>query len=380
MRIVHLCLSCFYIDGRSYQENELVRQNVADGHTVLVIASTESHSHDGKLCYLEPTQYAGSDGAEVIRLPYSRFLPKRIAPKLRVNEGVFKALTEFQPDVILFHGTCGWELLTVKRYVSHNPSVRFFVDSHEDPYNSARSVVSRELLHKIYYKFVLRRALPSISKILCVSTEAMDFVESMYEIPRDRLEFFPLGGRPVPAAEYEERRRRTRCSLDLFNTDILIIQSGKQTKRKKLLESLSAFHGTSAKRLHFMIAGVLDEEIRSEAEALIRSDPRIKFLGWKNSNELTDLLCAADIYLQPGTQSATMQHSICCRCAIAIDDTPAHRIYHKSNGWLLNDSLTLEELFRQVLEADLADMQKRSESIALSMLDYAKLAKRFTTS
>ena len=42
MKIAHICLSCFYIDGFSYQENELVRQNVSDGHDVLVITSTET--------------------------------------------------------------------------------------------------------------------------------------------------------------------------------------------------------------------------------------------------------------------------------------------------------------------------------------------------
>jgi hypothetical protein len=43
MKIVHMCLSCFYIDGYFYQENEIIRQNVDDGHDVVVIASTESY-------------------------------------------------------------------------------------------------------------------------------------------------------------------------------------------------------------------------------------------------------------------------------------------------------------------------------------------------
>ena len=64
----HICLSCFYIDGFSYQENELVRQNVSDGHDVLVIASTETINPDGKIQFLDPGRYAGFDGADVIRL------------------------------------------------------------------------------------------------------------------------------------------------------------------------------------------------------------------------------------------------------------------------------------------------------------------------
>ena len=42
MRILHLCLSCFYIDGYNYQENILPRINHEDGHDVRILASTET--------------------------------------------------------------------------------------------------------------------------------------------------------------------------------------------------------------------------------------------------------------------------------------------------------------------------------------------------
>ena len=67
MKILHLCLSCFYIDGFSYQENELARQNNLDGHDVLVIASTENYDANGRLVYGEPREYIGSDGVPVVR-------------------------------------------------------------------------------------------------------------------------------------------------------------------------------------------------------------------------------------------------------------------------------------------------------------------------
>ena len=48
--------------------------------------------------------------------------------------------------------------------------------------------------------------------------------------------------------------------------------------------------------------------------------------------ELNDLLCGTDVYLQPGTQSVTMQNSLCARCAVVIDDVPSHRIHHEGIG------------------------------------------------
>lgn len=376
MRIAHLCLSCFYIDGHGYQENDLVRQHVRDGHDVLVLASTETFTHDGKLTYVPPADYAGADGARVIRLPYRRWLPHALMRKLRINAGVEAALETFRPDAILFHGTCGWELRTAARYVSRHPEVIFYIDSHEDWNNSARGAVSRELLHRRYYGPILRSVLPQVRKILCVTLESIDFVHDLYGVPGDRLEFYPLGGYPIDDAEYAERRDRERQALGLPPDAIAIVQSGKQTRRKKLLESLRAFTACPDPRLRFLIAGLLSEDIKAEAEALIAADARIRFLGWKSREQLTDLLCAADVYLQPGTQSATMQHSLCCRCAVILDDVPAHVAYKSSNGWFLNCEGDLDAALAAIPSADLTAMKAGSSRLATELLDYRLLSRR----
>jgi len=43
MKILHLKLSNFFIDGVSYQENMLPRQNFKYGHDVKIIASAETY-------------------------------------------------------------------------------------------------------------------------------------------------------------------------------------------------------------------------------------------------------------------------------------------------------------------------------------------------
>ena len=375
MKIVHVCLSCFYVDSRHYQENELVRQHVSEGHDVLVIASTETHSEDGTTSYRSAGGYLGSDGAPVVRLPY-RLWPASLAHKLRVHPGVYQLLSEFQPDAILFHGACGWEIINVARFCRANPQVLFYIDSHEDWHNSARNFLSREVLHKLYYRFCLRRAWPVAGAILCISTETMDFVESVYRVPRSKLEFFPLAGHPVQPNTYSERRARTRAELGIRSDQILFVQSGKQTRRKKLVEALLAFERRPLERFVMVIAGSLAADIRTEAEKLISRNPAIRFLGWKDVEALTDLLCAADIYLQPGTQSVSMQHSLCCHCAVIIDDVPSHHIYLNGNGWLINDVTPLEKILEEVGQADLATLQERSYEFAKNFLDYSMLSQR----
>jgi hypothetical protein len=375
VRIAHLCLSNFYIDGFGYQENDLVREHVAAGHDVLVIASTET-IENGKLTYVEPRDYVGGDGARVIRVAYRRWLPQKVMRKLRMNAGVERLLEQFRPDTILFHGTCGWEVRTAARYARAHPATLFYVDSHEDAYNSARTFASRELLHRPFYRPVLRSVLRDVRKILCVSTETIDFVNNLYGVPRDMLELYPLGGHPVGDEEYGRRRAESRASLALAEGDIAIVQSGKQTRRKKLLESLAALRDTPGQHLRLFIAGTLDDDIRDEAERSIAADSRVTYLGWQSRDALTSLLCAADVYLQPGTQSVTMQHSLCCRCAVILDDVPSHRIYQRDNGWFIAGEEGLGRALAELATAPLPAMQANSYAVAKEMLDYKVLAER----
>ncbi|MBL4599825.1 MAG: glycosyltransferase family 4 protein [Rhizobiaceae bacterium] len=378
MKIVHLCVSNFYVDGYSYQENELIREHVRAGHDVKVIASTETIGPNGKLTYTEARNYLGSEGARVTRISYLKCIPSKIVRKMRVHSEIFQLLEEFDPDVILFHSLCSWELLTVAKYKRTHPKVLFYADSHEDWNNSAQSFVSREILHKRYYGPILRRALPQIEKLLCISTETMDFVEEVYSIDRDKLEFFPLGGHPVPDQEYAKLRKTTRESLGVKDDQTMFVQSGKQTIRKKLIDSLKAFAATPEPNFRLFIVGILFDDIREEAQQLIDTDPRVTFLGWKSASELAEILIAADIYLQPGTQSVTMQSSLCAHCAVIIDDVKSHAPYIRDNGWLINENYSLAWILADVSKrkSELKRMQDASYQLALEFLDYSKLAKR----
>ena len=379
MKIVHLCLSNFYIDGYAYQENQLVAQNVADGHSVTVIASLETFDIDNKtIIYLKPGDYLGADGARVIRLPYRSFLPSCVMKKLRIHPGVFALLDALRPDIVLFHGTCGWELNTVANYKKLNPQLRFFVDSHEDFNNSARTFASKWLLHYLYYRLILRRNINSICKVLCVNVAAMQFIGDFYRIPQPKIEFYPLGGQLPSDAEYSTARNETRAVRDLQVNDILFVQSGKLDRTKKLLESIHAFSQTKNRNFRFVVCGQLLDDIAEEAISLISKDSRISFEGWKTSLELQNLLCAADIYVQPGTQSATMQMSLCCRCVVVLDDVPSHKPFINGNGWLVGPHASLPDIFVEIEDSlqNLLAMAARSGEIASRLLDYKNLAKR----
>lgn len=378
MKIAHLCLSCFYIDGYSYQENELVAQNIADGHEVLVIASTETYGADRKLTYCAPAEYIGTDGAKVIRLPYRKWLPHKLMRKLRMHPGVYPILKDFSPDIILFHGLCGWELNTAAKYVNNHPKVRLYADCHEDFNNSARTFISKYFLHLAYYRSIIKNTAARIHKVFCVSIDSINFATSLYKLPLSSVEFYPLGGKIFRNEEYSDIRIATRLLIGVDEATTVFIQSGKIDGTKKINEALSAFTKTKNPNFKFLVVGNLDESVVDSVERYLDQDSRITFLGWKTADELRNLLCAADIYVQPGTQSATMQMSICCRCAVLLDDVPSHRPFIEGNGWLISKEQNLDSIFKTVEGTvhELPSMAINSARIAAKLLDYKLLAAR----
>lgn len=377
MKIIHFCLSCFYIDNYRYQENELVREHVAAGHDVLVVASTETYVDNMSLGYVQPGEYIGSDGARVIRLPYVGPFPFFIKKKLRMHEGVADILRKFSPEVIVFHGLCGWELRSVAQYKRDNPDVRLYVDSHEDANNSATGTLSK-ILHRFYYRPIIRSALPSMDKVLCISLETIDFCRKQYGIGQEQMEFFPLGGYIADDATYQSNRTQGRAAHGIADGQTVFLQSGKFDSKKKLIESLAAFSATRSEDFRFLIVGRVHESIEAEVAQLSEADSRIRFLGWKTADELYVLLCAADIYVQPGSQSATMQMSLCARRPVIIADVPSHQPFVKGNGWKVSNQDQLTGAF-EAIDRDpsvLGEMSQRSLEIASDLLDYRRMAKR----
>lgn len=376
MKVAHICLSNLFVDGYAYQENQLVREHSKAGHEVLVVCSTETYSEKGKFKYLSPGEYEGVEGARVVRLPYVSWLPFFVARKVRVHPKVWAILDDFRPDALLFHGTCGWEVLTVARFARRYPSVLAYIDSHTDKYNSAKGFFSRYLLHGVFYKAIICASVSAYRKVLCISGEVMDFAEHVHGVKKEMLELYPLGGEVLSDEDYRERRERTRKCYGLQEENIAFVLTGRLSKRKKLKAGLAAFATNPDKRFRLLVAGVIDEDVLAEVKDLMQADPRVQYVGWCDRERLTDLLCAADIYFQPGTQSATMQHSLCCRCPVILFDYPSHRAYFRRNGWLFSDNASLELAIAEVSDADLNSMARNSLEVARELLDYRALAKR----
>jgi glycosyltransferase involved in cell wall biosynthesis len=377
MKILHACLANYYIDDMGYQENMLVRQNHSDGHDVLVISSTETLSPKNVLTYQHPGTYIGTDGARVIRLSYVGFLPSILAKKVRAYSGLRKELDRFNPDVVLFHGLSSLAAITVAHWCRRRGKP-FFVDTHSDANNSGRSFFSREVLHKKFYGRIARFAARRARKVLCVSRDTLDFAHEIYRIEQDQLELFPLGGIIPSTDEKKGARQEWQKRLGIDADTILIVQSGKFGHLKRLDVTLASLKKVTHKNFHVVLAGTFDPALEIEFQKHLCDFANVSHIGWVPPDTLFRLLAAADIYLQPGSQSVTMQQAICSGCAVMLDNVKSHEPYISDNGILIDGQVPFAGLLDDWLSNPdyIRKMEKNSVSIARQMLDYRILANR----
>ena len=376
MRIVHVCLASHYTEGMNYQDNILPDVNSQDGHEVLIISDAQKYI-DGKLVDTEEEEKKLKQNLKLIRIRYDKIFTKFISEKIRKVKKLYSILENFKPDVILFHGMCAYELLTVSRYKKENPHIKLYADSHEDFINSARTFFSKNILHRLFYKRIALRCLKNIEKVFYVSKETGMFLHNFYEIPKEKLEFYPLGGFIVEEKEKKIIRGKIRKELEISEEDLILIHSGKFDKLKKTRELLASFAKIKNKNIHLIIIGSIPNDNRILYD-FIKKDKRVKYLGWKSGDELLEYICASDIYIQPGTQSSTAITAVCCGLPTFLYPYISYEKIFDTNTFWVKDEKEIRETVEKVLENPdlLENMSKRSYEIAKNILDYRKLAAR----
>lgn len=307
MKIVHLCLSCFFIDNYSYQENMLPKYHVKMGHEVTVIASSFSFNKEGKGCYLDvPSERMDENGYKVIRLAYKN--PIKLNRILRRYQNFYPILKQEKPDVIFTHGVAMAEVDTLIKYLKENPYVKLYGDHHGDYINSATTFLSKHVQHKILWRYYAKKLEPYLIKCYGVTPMRCRFLKEMYHLNPNIIEFLPMGvdDEAIPQ-DREEVRFKVRKELGISDDDFLIVTGGKIDKRKNIHVLIEALKRVSNPRLHLVICGVLTPEmeyLKNEFTA------NIHYLGWCNAQRVMDCMVASDLACFPGTHSTLWEQAV----------------------------------------------------------------------
>lgn len=377
MKIVHVMVSPF-TEGMTYQDNLLPEAQKKNGHDVTFITSCKAW--DGKnLIEVQPCDTGMENGVRLIRLKMKTILgSKLLSDKVRYLKELENYLNELLPDFIMLHGPQTASTKIICKYIDAHPKARFVIDSHADSHNSATNFVSKYILHHLYYRYYVNMALKYAERFYYVAPEVKTFILNNYKIKEDKLELLPLGGVILDDEEYKSIRSKRRYELGFSKDEIVFIHTGKITAEKRTKLLLKAFEKVNNPRAKLIIIGSPESDIKTAIKSAEKGNKNIVFLGWKAGNDLREYLCAADVYAQPGTQSATLQNAICARCAIMVYPYPSHEILMKENGYYVKDEKEILEAINEICEnpSNLKKMQSASQLLAENLLDYTMQAEK----
>ena len=309
MKIVHLCLSAFYIDNYSYQENMLPKYHVKMGYDVTVIASLQTFNKQGKPDFLEKgSTYEDANGYKVIRLDYIK--PLKIGRLLRKYQELRKYLEEEKPDIVFSHNVSYADAAIVADYLKAHPNVKCFADNHADYINSAHGYISRNILHGILWKHYAKVLEPYVTRFYGVTPMRCRFLKEMYNLPEKKIDFLPMGvdDESIPA-DRQRVKADIRKELGIHENAQVIVTGGKIDKLKNTHILLSALKKIGNDRLHLIICGTLTPEMQYLDEQ-INDNPNIHYLGWCDAKRVMDCMVASDIACFPGTHSTLWEQSV----------------------------------------------------------------------
>lgn len=303
MKILHLMLACFYIDNYSYQENYLPKYHKLQGNDVHIVASLVTFDANGKPTLLpKADKYVNEYGIPVTRLSYKQ---SKGARRFRCYEGLAEELDRISPEVIFLHGVQFKDIDIVVDYCKKHPQVRVFADNHSDFSNSATNWLSKNVLHKVFWRRCAQKINPFVTKFYGVLPARVEFLANMYGLPREKIELLIMGADDecVEAAAAPEIRKSIREQYGIAEDDFLIMTGGKidafKTQTLLLMEAVQKLDNP---KVRLVVFGSVTPELKEKVNALA-DGKKVQCIGWIQAKDSYRYFAACDLAAFPGRHS-----------------------------------------------------------------------------
>jgi len=381
MKIVHLCLGNFFIDNYSYQENIMPKYHVKMGYDVTVIASLESFDTNGLHVFLkEESVRNDKDGFKVIRIGYKKDYKIPLNRTIRRYRRLYELLVLEKPDIIFSHNIAFWDIRKVIQYLKSHSNVDFYCDNHADYINSGTNFLSKNILHKVIWRSGAKLAVPYIIKSYGVTPLRCDFLTSIYQIPKEKVELLVMGVDDdlIPVNRIEVRNN-IRAELGIDDNDYVIATGGKIDKRKNIHLLIQAISKINNNNIHLILFGNIIPEMRSAIMPLISSNIRIHYVGWCNATQIMNYLITSDLVCFPGTHSTLWEQSVGLGIPAVFKHWGMMEHVNVCDNCLLIDGDNLDEI-RTVIESlifteEYYKLLKNSKEASKSFL-YSEISKK----
>ncbi|WP_290763005.1 glycosyltransferase family 4 protein [Fibrobacter sp. UBA4297] len=302
MNLVHLCLTGTITDGWSYQENMLAKFHRRFGHSVTIVTSEWVYSLDGGLHKASQKDYHLNDGTHIFRLSICNGVS--FNSKIKKYGKILEILQKISPDVLFIHGCQFRDISTIVKYLKSHSYVVTYVDNHADFSNSATNWISKNILHKIIWRYYAQKINPFVKKWYGVLPARVDFLKDVYGLPADKVEFLPMGADDdlVEKSSRSDVRVKYREKYGIAEDNQLIVTGGKiDLAKKQTLLLMDAVNQINNPKLKLIVFGSVVPELKGEVEK--RCSDKVKYIGWVSSEEAYPHFAMADLVMFPGRHS-----------------------------------------------------------------------------
>ena len=307
MKIVHI--APVFFEGWGYQENYISTIQADLGHDVIVITPAKSIAgYESE--YTRSFRDYQYQGVRIIRLPLKWCIMRRFY----WYSNLVKLLGLIKPDVIMIHGLAQLPVFDVKRYVLKNQECLLVGDFHADERISATNIISKIILHKILWRFVLYLSLKSVSKIYCTRPSVKEFTSRMYGLSSEKLYDLPIGS---IAKDYsvDNRKDIRKSILSEYNISMdafVVCTGGKIDSDKKLANLVKSLVLMNDDNVHLIIFGSPLPRYQSDYDSIVLTYRNIHLANWRTEEDIERIFVASDIAVFLGNHSVLWEKAICC--------------------------------------------------------------------
>ncbi len=378
MKIVHLCLTFDFMDGAGYQENLIAKYHRKMGNQVTVIAYERPGKHTDNKTNLSENAISDNGGIQVVRLKRRK---GKLFQILRLFHGLTEQLEHEAPDILFLHGCQFLDIFNVIRYVKKRPYVKVFVDNHADHVNSARNLLSENILHKGIWKRCAKAIEPYTEKFFGVTPSRCEFLKEMYRITPEKIALLVMGAddEKINFNAIPETFLQTRKALNLKEEDFVLVTGGKIDRNKNIHLLMQAVREINREHLKLIVFGTPTAEMQAEFTQL--SDfPQIISLGWIPSDGVYPYFLCSNLAVFPGTHSVLWEQAVGSGvpCLFKCWDGIDHVDRNGNCRFLYHDSVDeIKEMILNIMEnpSVYAHMQAVAQGKEKKKFWYSEIAK-----
>lgn len=363
MKILHI--TGFYNKKISYQENLLPYGERRLGNSVYILTSTSRTNFDVDELYKSGIE---RDGLPIIRIK-TLFSIKGI-PIFYVP---YKLLKRINPDIIFLHDINPYTIqILLIRGMGFMRKTKFYFDCHSEAGKDNKNYLIR-FYNKIF-KYFFKIFDKYVHKYYGVAPECCQFIEEVYQVPKNKIKLLPLPSKLNLKNNEEINYLKTK--FNIAKDKINLLHSGKLPGNKLTQIVLNAVSMLPEEKYDLIITGSIEESFYKKNQALFKKK-NINFLGWKQPDELRDIISSSDILVQPGSLSNTFIDALCCGIPVILNNTPQGRyLTQNKNGELLKVNNSEDELIEKIsmISSDIKEYNEKAFQVA-QKFDYLNIAR-----